>query len=181
MTTKRYVDGVKYSDWPPYIKRLWQRNYWEHIIRNERALDAVRRYIADNPQRWDLDRCNAKACGADRLAKGLWQTISETLIQSLQGRTRVYARNAARMKKAFTHVKAHFRDRVLGEENVNPPRKRKGEILPRKLTIKIPRRNLPLYFHPHLHRAVRLEILGFPCPTHRRLWKSVRRRKARPR
>jgi putative transposase len=84
-TTKRYVDGVKYSDWPPYIKRLWQRNYWEHVIRSERALDAVRRYIAENPQRWDLDRCNAKACGADRLAKGLWQTISETLIQSFKG------------------------------------------------------------------------------------------------
>ena len=58
MTTKRYVDGVNYSDWPPYIKRLWQRNYWEHVICNGRALDSLRRYITENPQRWDFDRCN---------------------------------------------------------------------------------------------------------------------------
>lgn len=29
--------------------QVWQRNYYEHIIRNERELDAVRRYIQDNP------------------------------------------------------------------------------------------------------------------------------------
>ncbi|MCC7447866.1 MAG: transposase [Anaerolineae bacterium] len=34
---------------------VWQRNYYEHIIRNEKALDAIRRYIEDNPLRWALD------------------------------------------------------------------------------------------------------------------------------
>jgi putative transposase len=60
MTTKRYVDEVKKSDWSIFPKRSWQRNYWEHVIRNEKALDAFRRYIAENPLRWDIDRYNAK-------------------------------------------------------------------------------------------------------------------------
>ncbi|MEM1043538.1 MAG: transposase [Bacteroidota bacterium] len=35
---------------------VWQRNYWERVIRNERELDLVRRYIRDNPARWHRDR-----------------------------------------------------------------------------------------------------------------------------
>lgn len=31
---------------------VWQRNYYERIIRNERELDAIRRYIRDNPTHW---------------------------------------------------------------------------------------------------------------------------------
>ena len=31
---------------------LWQRGYYEHVIRNEKALDRVRAYIANNPARW---------------------------------------------------------------------------------------------------------------------------------
>lgn len=34
----------------------WQRNYWEHVVRDERALHAIRRYIANNPLRWEQDR-----------------------------------------------------------------------------------------------------------------------------
>ncbi|HEY3341787.1 MAG TPA: transposase [Anaerolineae bacterium] len=37
---------------------LWQRNYYEHIIRTERELTAVREYIANNPLQWWLDREN---------------------------------------------------------------------------------------------------------------------------
>jgi REP element-mobilizing transposase RayT len=33
LTTKRYTDGVKQNNWLPCDKRLWQRNYYEHIIR----------------------------------------------------------------------------------------------------------------------------------------------------
>jgi REP element-mobilizing transposase RayT len=38
--------------------RLWQRNYYEHIIRNGDELNRTRQYIADNPARWDSDREN---------------------------------------------------------------------------------------------------------------------------
>ncbi len=57
--------------------RVWQRNYYEHIIRNERALNAIRRYIAENPQRWHLDRYNANATGTDPQARALWRLLHE--------------------------------------------------------------------------------------------------------
>ena len=34
---------------------FWQCNYYEHIIRNEAALNRIRQYIADNPARWAED------------------------------------------------------------------------------------------------------------------------------
>ena len=34
---------------------LWQRNYYERVIRNERELDAIRQYIVDNPAKWAED------------------------------------------------------------------------------------------------------------------------------
>lgn len=49
MTTKRYADDVEQSGWPAFPGRLWQRNYYEHIIRNDDSLDRIREYIADNP------------------------------------------------------------------------------------------------------------------------------------
>ncbi|OGF53090.1 MAG: hypothetical protein A2Z21_05625 [Candidatus Fraserbacteria bacterium RBG_16_55_9] len=33
----------------------WQRNYYEHIIRNEDEWNEIRAYIAGNPLRWELD------------------------------------------------------------------------------------------------------------------------------
>jgi REP element-mobilizing transposase RayT len=37
---------------------VWQRNYYEHIIRSEKALDRIREYIATNPLQWSMDREN---------------------------------------------------------------------------------------------------------------------------
>ena len=44
---------------------VWQRNYYEHIIRDERSLNRIREYIAANPLRWHLDRENVHAAGPD--------------------------------------------------------------------------------------------------------------------
>lgn len=38
--------------------RVWQRNYYEHIIRNQRSLDTIRQYILSNPAQWASDREN---------------------------------------------------------------------------------------------------------------------------
>ena len=38
--------------------KLWQRNYYEHIIRNNNELNRIREYITHNPARWDMDREN---------------------------------------------------------------------------------------------------------------------------
>jgi len=42
----------------------WQRNYYEHVIRNEADLNRIRRYIADNPAQWELDENNPDFVGA---------------------------------------------------------------------------------------------------------------------
>lgn len=34
---------------------VWQRNYHEHIIRNEKELDRIREYIINNPANWEAD------------------------------------------------------------------------------------------------------------------------------
>jgi putative transposase len=56
---------------------VWQRNYYEHIIRTERALNAIRQYILDNPARWHLDKYNAQASAPDPLATELWRILKE--------------------------------------------------------------------------------------------------------
>ena len=40
---------------------VWQRNYYEHIIRDDVSLDRIRRYILDNPARWAVDPENPQA------------------------------------------------------------------------------------------------------------------------
>jgi REP element-mobilizing transposase RayT len=38
MTTYACIQGVKEHGWPPFHTRLWQRNYWEHIVRDDADL-----------------------------------------------------------------------------------------------------------------------------------------------
>ena len=40
--------------------KIWQRNYYERIIRNEGELNAIREYILDNPINWEQDQENPK-------------------------------------------------------------------------------------------------------------------------
>jgi putative transposase len=61
LTTARYPQGVAEKGWPPFCRRLWQRNYYEHVIRGEDELDRIRRYIEDNPLMWAMDRENPAA------------------------------------------------------------------------------------------------------------------------
>ena len=56
---------------------VWQRNYYEHVVRDERALDAIRQYVADNPARWVWDRYNPQAAGPDAQAAELWRMVRE--------------------------------------------------------------------------------------------------------
>jgi len=79
MTTKLYADGVKQLGWQPFPGRLWQRNYYEHIIRNDDSLNRIREYIAANPLRWHLDRENPKAMGQDKVWKSLFHKAASNL------------------------------------------------------------------------------------------------------
>lgn len=39
-------------------RTIWQRNYYEHIIRSQKSLDAVRQYVQANPAQWPFDSDN---------------------------------------------------------------------------------------------------------------------------
>lgn len=60
LTTHEYINGVKNRRWKPFHKRLWQRNYYEHIIRHQEDLNQIRQYTKDNPQKWAEDQENPK-------------------------------------------------------------------------------------------------------------------------
>ncbi len=58
--TKKYTGRVTKPGWPPFEGRLWQRNFYERIIRDEKELDNVRQYNLDNPAKWETDEYNTK-------------------------------------------------------------------------------------------------------------------------
>ncbi len=55
LTTNAYIKGVRNDNWLPFDKRLWQRNYYEHIIRNEVSHYFIAEYIQNNPSKWEED------------------------------------------------------------------------------------------------------------------------------
>ncbi len=58
MTTNEYIQGVKSGICPPFKKRLWQRSFYDHVIRGESSLHDVREYIHHNPLNWASDENN---------------------------------------------------------------------------------------------------------------------------
>ena len=56
MTTNEYIRGVKQSGWKRFDGKLWQRNYYEHIIRSTEEYERIAVYIIDNPAKWQEDK-----------------------------------------------------------------------------------------------------------------------------
>jgi REP element-mobilizing transposase RayT len=56
MNTAKQINLIRKT---PGIK-LWQRNYYDHIIRNEESLFHIQEYIKNNPRKWDKDRFRIK-------------------------------------------------------------------------------------------------------------------------
>ena len=67
ITTNKYIDGAKNRGWEVFDKKLWQRNYWEHIIRDEKEYNTVSEYIVNNPQQWEIDTLNPDMEDKDEL------------------------------------------------------------------------------------------------------------------
>ena len=67
LTSTRYRKVVKNYGWPLFQGQLWQRNYYEHIIRNDIELNYIREYIQTNPLKWHLDRENPQRTANDPL------------------------------------------------------------------------------------------------------------------
>ena len=59
MTTNDYIKGVKNGLYEPFDKKLWQRNYYEHIIRNEEDYFKIAESIQNNPKKWEMDCMNS--------------------------------------------------------------------------------------------------------------------------
>lgn len=55
MTTNEYIRNERQNGWPPFDKKLWQRNYYEHFIRGHESLNEIREYIVNNPKKWKDD------------------------------------------------------------------------------------------------------------------------------
>ena len=59
ITTYEYIKNVKQNGWVPFPGKLWQRDYWEHIVRDGNELNRIRKYIQNNPIKWQTDKLNA--------------------------------------------------------------------------------------------------------------------------
>ena len=55
-TTNEYIKLVKQSVSPPFDKHIWQRGYFEHVIRGEQDLYEIRKYIDENPAKWFFEK-----------------------------------------------------------------------------------------------------------------------------
>ena len=58
MTTNEYIRGVKNNNWQRFDGKLWQLNYWEQIIRNEKSYQTISEYVANNPDKLNEDKLN---------------------------------------------------------------------------------------------------------------------------
>ena len=73
-TTAQYRQNVAKFDWPPFPGKLWQRNYFEHIICSDESLYRIREYIANNPARWEFDLENPTG-NPDKREGNFWKTV----------------------------------------------------------------------------------------------------------
>ena len=55
-TTLEYIRGVTLGLLPSFDKQVWQRNYYEHIIRDETDYQTKWKYIDENPAKWAEDK-----------------------------------------------------------------------------------------------------------------------------
>lgn len=60
MTTNKYIQNIKINNWQPFNKRLWQRSFYDHIIRDDKSLNDICEYIINNPVKWKDDENNIK-------------------------------------------------------------------------------------------------------------------------
>lgn len=70
MNTAKHINEIRKTPGTP----VWQRNYYEHIIRNEKELTRIREYIINNPLKWEFDWENPERI-PNRLYEDQWQWL----------------------------------------------------------------------------------------------------------
>ena len=56
LSTNEYIRNVKQNNWRTFDNKLWQRNYYEHIIRDEKSYYQILEYIQNNALKWQDDK-----------------------------------------------------------------------------------------------------------------------------
>ena len=75
MNSSKQINTIRNSTGIP----VWQRNYYEHIIRNENKLNKIREYIQNNPLKWHLDRDNPRRTGNDLLEDEIFGNLKNDI------------------------------------------------------------------------------------------------------
>ncbi len=57
-TTNKYIQGVKENGWPRFHQSLWQRSYYDHVVRDATEFEMIADYIYHNPIHWNKDTLN---------------------------------------------------------------------------------------------------------------------------
>lgn len=55
LSTNRYIEMVKEEILPPFNRRIWQKSFYDHIIRDDEDYEIHWNYIDRNPQKWILN------------------------------------------------------------------------------------------------------------------------------
>ena len=76
-----YLDWIETHE-PERRAKFWQRNFYEHVIRSDQELNAIRRYIQDNPLHWNEDRDNP-----DNVRRLLPPAMPEEYLEDVQSLT----------------------------------------------------------------------------------------------
>ena len=59
-STVEYVKMVKDGKLPPFDKQIWQRSFYDHVIRNRDDYNEIYKYIYENPMKWQFDQLYAE-------------------------------------------------------------------------------------------------------------------------
>ena len=59
-STVEYTKMVKYGILPPFDKQIWQRSFYDHVIRNRDDYNEIYKYIYENPMKWQFDQLYAE-------------------------------------------------------------------------------------------------------------------------
>jgi REP element-mobilizing transposase RayT len=57
-----YIDGVKAGEYPTFDKAIWQKSFYDHIIRDENEYLRIWEYIDENLLKWETDEYYVKSC-----------------------------------------------------------------------------------------------------------------------
>ncbi len=57
-TAHQYMAGVGNDGWEPFDGKLWQRSFYDHVIRDDADMNRIRVYIRNNPVKWAFDTYN---------------------------------------------------------------------------------------------------------------------------